>query len=53
MSQLQVEEAQRLYEAGQSLAQLGATFGCSPNTIRRALVQAGTPVRDEHGRARS
>ncbi|MFL6136695.1 MAG: helix-turn-helix domain-containing protein [Frankiaceae bacterium] len=46
LSQGQVEEAQRLYEAGQSLARLGATFGCSPNTIRRALMRAGVPMRD-------
>lgn len=53
LNQAQVEEAQRLYEVGQSLARLGAAFGCSPNTVRRALVQAGMHMRDEHGRTRS
>jgi DNA-directed RNA polymerase specialized sigma24 family protein len=40
-----VTEARQLYERGWSLARVGEHFGVAAGTIRRALLEAGTPTR--------
>jgi DNA-binding CsgD family transcriptional regulator len=46
-----VQEAALLYRSGLSLAAVGLHLGCDPNTVRLALMAAGEPRRDTHGRA--
>lgn len=46
-----VPELVRRYQAGESLATLGARFGWSPGTIRARLLDAGVAMRDQHGRS--
>jgi hypothetical protein len=48
----QIEEAQRLYEAGWSLARIGAEFGVDHTVVRRQLIRHGVRMRDTHGRDR-
>jgi IS30 family transposase len=45
----QVEEAARLYEAGQSLRAIGIHFGRHASTLRLALIKAGFRTRDRNG----
>ena len=42
---LDVEEVRRRYEAGESLAEMGAAMGASDTTVRHAMVRAGIPTR--------
>jgi DNA-binding CsgD family transcriptional regulator len=44
--------ARHLYAQGQSLARIGDQLGYDHGTIRRALLRAGVPMRDTHGRER-
>lgn len=46
----QVAEAIRNYEAGKSLAKIGTHLGADAGTIRRALLKRGVTMRDSHGR---
>jgi hypothetical protein len=48
----QIDDAVRLYEAGQSLAKIGAELGVEAGTVRRALMKRGIRLRDTHGRRR-
>ena len=48
----EVEQAVRLYPAGNSLAVIGAKLGYSPGTIHLALRKAGVSLRDCQGRER-
>lgn len=48
----QVDDANHLYEAGQSLAKIGAKLGVEAGTVRRALLRYGVKMRDTHGRDR-
>ena len=41
----QVNEAARLYEAGQSLARIGRCFEVDPHTVRRRLLERGVTMR--------
>jgi hypothetical protein len=45
----QVEEAARLYEAGQSLRAIGIHFGRHASTVRLALIKTGVRTRDRNG----
>jgi hypothetical protein len=42
---LDVDEIRRRYEAGESLAEIGAAMGASDTTVRNAMVRAGIPTR--------
>jgi hypothetical protein len=42
---LDVHEIRRRYEAGESLAEIGAAMGASDTTVRNAMVRAGIPTR--------
>jgi hypothetical protein len=42
-----------LYQQGWSLARVGAQLNRDAGTIHNALIRAGVPRRDSHGRARS
>ena len=42
---LDVEEVRRRYEAGESLAAIGAAMGASDTTVRHAMVRVGIPTR--------
>jgi len=48
----EINEAIRLYQAGQSLAAVGRTLGFSTKTIHGALIACGVPRRDSQGRMR-
>jgi len=50
MSEEQVLEAIQRYESSASLATVGRALGFSVNTIRKELLNAGTPMRDRHAR---
>jgi hypothetical protein len=42
---LDVDEIHRRYQAGESLAEIGAAMGASDTTVRHAMVRAGIPTR--------
>jgi hypothetical protein len=42
---LDVNEIRRRYEAGESLAEIGAALGASDTTVRNAMVRVGIPTR--------
>jgi hypothetical protein len=42
---LDVDEIRRRYEAGESLAAIGAVMGASDTTVRQAMIRAGIPTR--------
>ena len=42
---LDLEEIRRRYEAGESLAEIGAAMGASDTTVRNAMVRVGIPTR--------
>jgi len=42
---LDVSEIRRRYEAGESLAEIGAAMGASDTTVRNAMVRVGIPTR--------
>jgi hypothetical protein len=46
----EIDDAIRLYQAGQSLAAVGRTLGFSTKTIHNALIARSVPRRDTHGR---
>lgn len=48
LSPSQVREAQRLYESGESLRQIGFKVGFNDKTIKKALIDAGVEVHDQH-----
>ena len=48
-----VSRAEALYRRGKSLASVGAALEVDPGTVLRALIAAGVPIRDCHGRPRS
>jgi hypothetical protein len=52
LSDGQIEEAERLYETGWSLARIGGKFGVDHTVVRRQLMLRGVPMRDTHGRER-
>jgi hypothetical protein len=45
----QLDQAVAAYEAGRSLAAIGAAIGVSPTTIRKALISVGTTIRPRRG----
>jgi len=45
-----VEVAERLYRAGLSLREVGAALSVHASSVRQALIRAGVPTRDAHGR---
>ncbi|WP_255204925.1 helix-turn-helix domain-containing protein [Actinomadura sp. BRA 177] len=49
MSQEQIDEAARLYEAGQSLARIGAHLGFNDMTVRSRLIERGVKMRPRQG----
>lgn len=51
-SPTQIQQAQVLYAAGQSLAKAGKQLGCDASTVRLALLRVGVRMRDTHGRDR-
>jgi hypothetical protein len=51
LSSAQIGKAIKQYSAGDSLATVGRSLGCDPNTVRLALIAADVPRRDTHGRA--
>jgi len=53
MSRDQVDQAEDLYAAGLSLAQVGLRLGVHGNTVRLRLVERGIAMRDSHGRVRT
>ena len=53
LSPAQIEHAIALYVSGQSLARVAPQLECDPGTVRLALLKAGVPMRDSHGRKRS
>ncbi|MFT4050735.1 hypothetical protein [Microbacterium sp.] len=46
LSPAQIEEAARLYEAGESLRQLSLRLGFNDKTIKKALIEAGVGMRN-------
>jgi len=46
----EVEEASRLYEAGNPVATVAAVLGRGESGVRNALIRAGVKQRDTHGR---
>jgi hypothetical protein len=52
LSPEETAKAAGLYEAGNSLAVVGAVLDVDPGTLRRALARAGLSIRDPHGRDR-
>lgn len=48
----QIDDAARLYEAGQSLAKIGRQLGVDHGTVWRQLKNCGVRMRDTHGRER-
>jgi len=50
LSEAEVAQATRLYEAGQSLVQVGRSLALEPTSIHDALRRAGVQMRDVHGR---
>ncbi len=46
LSPSEILEAQRLYESGESLRQIGLKIGFNDKTVKKALVGAGVDVRD-------
>lgn len=46
----EVSAAIRLYQSGLSLAAVGQRLSRDPNSVRLALLRAGVPRRDTHGR---
>jgi hypothetical protein len=52
MTPAEVTQAIQLYEAGNSLAAMGTQLGYDHGTIWQALMRAGVPRRDSHGRHR-
>jgi hypothetical protein len=48
----EITEAARLYQSGQSLADVGKHFGINATTVRSALLKAGVEMRDCQGRER-
>jgi hypothetical protein len=42
---LDVDEVRRRYQAGESLAEIGAAMGASDTTVRHAMVRTGIPTR--------
>jgi hypothetical protein len=46
---LNAEALARRYEAGESIADLGAAFGVSPTTVRSRLLRAGVALRPRPG----
>jgi hypothetical protein len=45
----QLSDAERLYEAGWSLARIGEHFGVDGETVRRAFRGAGVEIRPRRG----
>jgi DNA-directed RNA polymerase specialized sigma24 family protein len=52
LSAEQIDEAVRLYEAGQSLARIGERLGVDAGTVRARVVERRVRMRDTHGRER-
>lgn len=52
MSDVQINEAVRLYASGVSLARIGERLGFSARTIQSRLRERGVRFRDTHGRER-
>lgn len=52
LSAEQIDEAQRLYTTGQSLARIGEQFDVDHTVVRRQLIRRGVTMRDTHGRQR-
>ena len=50
MTDIDVDEASRRYEAGDSLATLASIFNVDPATIRHELRQTATTIRPRRGR---
>jgi hypothetical protein len=48
----EVEEAARLYEAGNPVATVAAVLGRGESGVRNALIRADAPLRDTRGRRR-
>lgn len=53
LSDIQVDDAIRLYQSGLSLARIGEKFNVDHGTVRRQLLRRGVAMRDSHGRERS
>jgi hypothetical protein len=52
LADAQVSAAAVKYRDGESLDTIGEHLGVDSTTVWRALVKAGVPMRDTHGRAR-
>lgn len=52
MSDVQINEAVRLYASGLSLARIGERLGFSARTVQSRLRERGVRFRDTHGKER-
>jgi hypothetical protein len=52
LTQLQIDEAVRLYESALSLARVGERLGADPTTVQLRIRERGVVTRDAHGRVR-